>query len=94
MFSANCSHPERGYALRIRGSQPKTCSIAVPVMYGEWVVACVNIHWIASAMKPDVAVARYLGHLQEAASALGSAYANHAEAGEGHVAQENHLHRE
>ncbi len=66
---------ERGYALRIRGSQPQTCSIAVPVMHQEWVVACVNIHWIASAVKPEDAVQRYLGHLQDAARALQQQYA-------------------
>jgi IclR family mhp operon transcriptional activator len=70
---------ERGYALRVRGSQPKTCSIAVPVMYQEWVVACVNIHWIARALKPEVAIARYLGHLQQAAQDLADAYAVQAE---------------
>lgn len=70
---------ERGYALRIKGSQPKTCSIAVPVMYQDWVVACINIHWIARALKTDTAIERYLQPLQSAAKELAHAYALQAE---------------
>ncbi|MFT3664581.1 IclR family transcriptional regulator C-terminal domain-containing protein [Piscinibacter sp.] len=65
----------RGYGLRERGSQPKTSSIAVPVMNGEWVVACLNIHWISRAMSTGEAVSRYLRPLQEAAKRFESQYA-------------------
>lgn len=68
---------ERGYGLRIRGVQPKTSSLAVPVMYRDWVVACLNMHWIARALKPEDAVARYLQPLQQAARALEMAYAGY-----------------
>lgn len=65
---------DRGYGLRVRGSQPKTASIAVPVMSDQWVVACINIHWIASAVTVEEAVRRYLGPLKEAACRLETEY--------------------
>lgn len=65
---------KRGYGLRIRGSQPKTASIAVPVIHDGWVVACINIHWIARAVSTDYAVQNYLGPLQQAAARLADEY--------------------
>lgn len=65
---------ERGYGVRDRGIQPRTSSIAVPVMYNDWVVACVNIHWIASAMSVETAVERFLPHLKAAAQQLETVY--------------------
>lgn len=68
---------ERGYALRVRELQPKTSSIAVPVMHQESVIACVNIHWIDRAVRLDEAIANYLPHLREVAHELEEAYARH-----------------
>jgi len=74
---------KRGYGLRIRGSvQPKTSSIAVPVRFGLRVIACINLHWIHAALKPETAVARYLRPLQQAVARIEKEFAKQAAASE------------
>jgi IclR family mhp operon transcriptional activator len=62
---------ERGYAIRNEGEyNPKTCSIAVPVVRANVVFGCFSIIWIRSAMSLEEAVAKYAAPLQEAAAAI------------------------
>lgn len=65
---------QRGYGIRIRGAQPKTSSIAAPVMAGDVMVACVNINWIDSAVDPATIVERHLQSLKATAQSIGDAY--------------------
>jgi IclR family mhp operon transcriptional activator len=61
----------RGYAIRDEGEyNPKTSSIAVPIVRGEVVFGCISIIWIRSAMTLDDAVAQYAGPLRETAAAI------------------------
>ena len=63
---------ERGYALN-QGDMDdarKTGAIAVPVWQEERVVAAINIVYLERVVPADVAVARYLPHLQAAACTL------------------------
>ena len=57
----------RGYGERHGEIFPKTGAIAVPVKHGERVVCCLNISFIASALTPAEAAARYLDPLNAAA---------------------------
>lgn len=68
---------ERGYGIRIRGDKPKTSTLAAPIMHHQRVVACVNIHWIDSAIELNAMIERYLEPLLQAATAIGVAYQNH-----------------
>jgi IclR family mhp operon transcriptional activator len=65
----------RGYGVRIRGMQPKTSSIAAPVMAGDLVVACININWIDSAVDLATILLRHLKPLLATARSIGAAYA-------------------
>jgi len=65
---------KRGYGIRILGAQPKTSSIAVPVMAGEILVACLNINWIDSAADLTTIVNRHLQFLKATAQRIGNAY--------------------
>jgi IclR family mhp operon transcriptional activator len=56
-----------GYGERHGEIFPKTGAIAVPVMRGDHVVCCLNISFIASALSPQEAAARYLKPLVAAA---------------------------
>jgi IclR family mhp operon transcriptional activator len=67
----------RGYSVRVRGVQPETSSIAVPVMHGERVIACISLPWISSVMTPEVAAEKFLAELHYAAQALQTAYAQY-----------------
>ena len=61
----------RGYAIRSEGEyNPKTASIAVPIVRGEIVFGCISIIWIRSALSLDEAVARFVGPLREAATSI------------------------
>jgi IclR family mhp operon transcriptional activator len=61
----------RGYAIRSEGEyNPKTASIAVPIVRGDIVFGCISIIWIRSALSLDEAVARFVGPLREAATAI------------------------
>jgi IclR family mhp operon transcriptional activator len=57
----------KGYGERHGEIFPKTGAIAVPVKHGERVVCCLNISFIASALTPAEAAARYLDPLKAAA---------------------------
>jgi len=49
---------------------PKTAAIAVPIMHEERVMACLNISFIASALTPRDAAARYLNALRSASHTI------------------------
>jgi DNA-binding IclR family transcriptional regulator len=51
----------RGYGERHGETFPKTGATAVPVMHGERAMCGLNISFIASALTPAEAVAKYLG---------------------------------
>lgn len=61
---------KRGYGLREGGISPKTGSIAVPVMWQDRPIACINMHYILSALIVEEVVRRYLGPLHWAARAI------------------------
>lgn len=58
---------KKGYGERHREMFDKTGAIAVPVRRGTQVLACLNISFIASALSPREAAARYLDALRAAA---------------------------
>jgi IclR family mhp operon transcriptional activator len=60
----------RGYATRFRGANPKTSSIAVPVLRQGRALASINITWIDSALTLGDVVQRYLPALQRTAHAI------------------------
>lgn len=64
----------RGCGLRIKGSQPKTSSMAVPLLTRTGIIGCVTLNWIASALEAEVALQRYLQPLQQAAQNISRAY--------------------
>lgn len=59
-----------GYGEQYREIFPKTAAIAVPIMREKRVVGCLNISFIASALKPRDAAARYLDALTASAAAI------------------------
>lgn len=59
-----------GYGEQSREIFPKTAAIAVPLLLADRVVGCLNISFIASALEPKEAAARYLGPLKSAAKAI------------------------
>ncbi|MBR0828694.1 DNA-binding transcriptional regulator [Bradyrhizobium manausense] len=62
---------KRGYAVRSEGEyNPKTASIAVPIVRDEVVFGCISIIWIRSALTLDEAVTQYVAPLREAAAAI------------------------
>ena len=62
---------ERGYAIRNEGEyNPKTASIAVPIVRDDAVFGCISIIWIRSALGIDEAVAKFVAPLREAATAI------------------------
>lgn len=64
----------RGCGLRVRGSQPKTSSISMPLLTQTGIIGCITLNWIASALEADVALQRYLKPLQQAAKSISQAY--------------------
>lgn len=61
----------RGYAIRSEGEyNPKTASIAVPIVRDEAVFGCISIIWIRSALSLDEAVAQFAATLRETAAAM------------------------
>ena len=58
----------RGYGFREGGISPKTGSIAVPVMWHERPIACINLHYILSAMTMEQVAQRYLPAMRAAAA--------------------------
>jgi IclR family transcriptional regulator, mhp operon transcriptional activator len=62
---------QRGYAIRSEGEfNPKTASIAVPIVREHVVFGCISIIWIRSALSLDEAVAQFVSPLHEAAAAI------------------------
>lgn len=55
----------RGYASRLYEKNRKTCSIAVPLIHGQRVLACMNVVWLSSALPYETAVARFVPPLQD-----------------------------
>jgi IclR family mhp operon transcriptional activator len=61
----------RGYAIRSEGEyNPKTASIAVPIVRNGTVFGCISIIWIRSALGIEDAVTQFVGQLQETAAAI------------------------
>lgn len=65
----------RGYGFREGGISPKTGSIAVPVMWRGRPLACINIHYILSAISMEQVVERYLPPMRAAAAKIEKALA-------------------
>jgi IclR family mhp operon transcriptional activator len=65
----------RGYGFREGGISPKTGSIAVPVMWRGRPLACINIHYILSAMTMEQVAERYLPAMRTAAAKIEKALA-------------------
>jgi IclR family mhp operon transcriptional activator len=62
----------QGYALRDPIYEPRTSTLAVPVMLGQRVAACLGMTWITAAMTPDKAIDRYLTELTAIAQEISS----------------------
>jgi IclR family mhp operon transcriptional activator len=62
MFSSSRAN---GYSSCRELQHPRCASIAVPVMYKQHVIACINIVWVAATMDYDEAVSRYLPDLMQ-----------------------------
>ncbi len=65
----------RGYGFREGGISPKTGSIAVPVIWRGRPIACINLHYILSAMTMEQVAERYLAPLRAAAARIEKALA-------------------
>lgn len=63
---------EQGYALEQRIAYPYATSIAAPIRYGERVLACINIAWIARAIELEKALESFLPELKRAQAAIES----------------------
>ncbi|CCD91903.1 putative transcriptional regulatory protein, IclR family [Bradyrhizobium sp. ORS 375] len=62
---------QRGYAIRDEGEfNPKTSSIAVPIVRDDVVFGCISIIWIRSAMTLEEAVTQYAAPLRDTAAAI------------------------
>jgi len=68
---------KRGYGFREGGISEKTGSIAVPVMWRGRPLACINIHYILSALTMAQVVERYLPPMRAAAAKIEQALAQH-----------------
>ncbi len=62
---------KRGYAEREEEIFPKTSAIALPIHSSGRILACINITFIASVLKPKDAADRYLAALSDVAKAIG-----------------------
>jgi len=59
----------RGYAVRNEGEfNPKTSSVAVPVIRDDSVLGCLSVIWISTALKLDEAVSQFAAPLRRAAA--------------------------
>lgn len=62
---------ERGFAVRDGGEfNPKTASLAVPILRGDLVLGCISVIWIRTAMKLSEAVAQFVAPMHEAADSI------------------------
>lgn len=57
------SSRDNGYSNCRELEHPKCASIAVPVMYNQHVIACINIVWVVTTLDYDEVVTRYLPDL-------------------------------
>ena len=55
----------KGYSSCRELQHPRCASIAVPVMYKQDVIACINIVWVAATLDYEEAVSRYLPDLEQ-----------------------------
>jgi len=65
----------QGYGMREGGFVPSTGSIALPVMHGEQVFACINLHYMLSVMTLPQAVERYFDTMKRVAQDLSREFA-------------------
>ena len=64
----------RGYAIRNEGEyNPKTASIAVPIIRDDVVLGCISIIWIRTALDPQEAIVEFAAPMMEAAARLAAA---------------------
>jgi IclR family transcriptional regulator, mhp operon transcriptional activator len=62
---------QRGYAIRSEGEfNPKTASIAVPIVRNDVVFGCISIIWIRSALSLEEALAKFATPLRDAAASI------------------------
>jgi IclR family mhp operon transcriptional activator len=62
---------QRGYAIRSEGEfNPKTASIAVPIVRDDVLFGCISIIWIRSALSLEQALANFVTPLRDAAAAI------------------------
>ena len=62
---------QRGYAIRSEGEfNPKTASIAVPIVRNDVVFGCISIIWIRSALSLEEALAKFVTPLRDAAASI------------------------
>ncbi|MBV9460780.1 MAG: DNA-binding transcriptional regulator [Bradyrhizobium sp.] len=62
---------KRGYAIRSEGEfNPKTASIAVPIVREDVVFGCISIIWIRSALSLEEALATFVTPLRDAAASI------------------------
>lgn len=59
---------EMGFGSRNGETDPKTGSIAVPIVFEDRVLGCMGITFIASALTPAIAADQHLSRLKEAAA--------------------------
>ena len=62
MIATSLAH---GYSSCRELQHPRCASIAVPVMYKQHVIACINIVWVAATLDYEEAVSRYLPDLKQ-----------------------------
>lgn len=61
----------RGYAIRSEGEyNPKTASIAVPIVRDGAVFGCISIIWIRSALGTEDAISQFVSLMSETAAAI------------------------
>jgi IclR family mhp operon transcriptional activator len=54
-----------GYSSCRELQHPKCASIAVPVLYNQHAIACINIVWVAATLDYEEAISRYLPDLKQ-----------------------------
>jgi IclR family mhp operon transcriptional activator len=64
----------RGFAVRSDGEyNDKTASIAVPILRNDYVLACISVIWIRTALDLQDAISQFAAPLKDAAASLGDA---------------------
>jgi len=67
---------QQGYAVRDPGTEPRSSTLAVPIMDGDRVAATLGLTWISVAMSRDRAVETYYRQLAEMAGRVSAAMPN------------------